>query len=296
MTKPHVSICKISGTPVGMKARRRGCHVHAQQNAQHGGEVQTDRLPPTSSHVGAFSLIELLVVIGIMILLAGVMVPHFATARKTAMVANCISNQKQISIAMQKYAMDYMMSYPIAHYYKGRTEYAWDTITKDGEARPGIIWQYTRTGDYRVQQCPSFKGNSNTTADLWTGYNYNTTYIGRGWGERNWKGMTQAPATLGQLKDPARTALLGDGGYSAGANKFMRAPNDKAGEYITHAGSQAFRHRNNTTVVMWADGHGSEVQTPKQKKKLRGGSRMLDLMGYPENGFLSEDDELYDRE
>jgi len=54
-----------------------------------------------------FTLIELLVVIAIIAILAAILFPVFATARERARAASCLSNIKQINLAMQMYAGDW---------------------------------------------------------------------------------------------------------------------------------------------------------------------------------------------
>lgn len=55
----------------------------------------------------AFTLIELLVVIGIVALLAAILFPVFAQAREKARGASCLSNAKQIGLAIAMYRQDY---------------------------------------------------------------------------------------------------------------------------------------------------------------------------------------------
>src|SRR5689334_2966900 len=54
-----------------------------------------------------FTLIELLVVIAIIAILAAILFPVFAQARKSARTTACISNLKQIATASLMYAQDY---------------------------------------------------------------------------------------------------------------------------------------------------------------------------------------------
>src|ERR1700734_960021 len=54
-----------------------------------------------------FTLIELLVVIAIIALIAAILFPVFASAREKARQTTCLSNEKQMALALNQYVQDY---------------------------------------------------------------------------------------------------------------------------------------------------------------------------------------------
>ncbi len=61
---------------------------------------------------GAFTLVELLVVISIIAILAAILMPALTAARKRAREVNCIANLKQIGIALEIYKIHQPLSVP----------------------------------------------------------------------------------------------------------------------------------------------------------------------------------------
>ena len=130
----------------------------------------------------AFTMVEILVVIGVLATLLGVLLPAVSSARGSARGTECQSNLRQLGIAATAYCAQNADRYPAALLYKMQTEglttIAWDFQTHaNGAVTPGALWSFINGAD-RVQQCPEFMGASTFGNDPFTGYNYNTTYIG----------------------------------------------------------------------------------------------------------------------
>jgi prepilin-type N-terminal cleavage/methylation domain-containing protein/prepilin-type processing-associated H-X9-DG protein len=63
-----------------------------------------------------FTLIELLVVIAIIAILAAILFTVFAQARETARASACLSNLKQLGLAVRMYGQDYDDQFPMGTY------------------------------------------------------------------------------------------------------------------------------------------------------------------------------------
>src|SRR3954471_20553037 len=59
-----------------------------------------------------FSLVELIVVVGVIALLLGILMPVLSAARGAAATTRCASNMRQVMIAMTNYAQDYRGKFP----------------------------------------------------------------------------------------------------------------------------------------------------------------------------------------
>ncbi len=149
--------------------------------------------------------------------------------------------------------------------------------------RPGLLWGWDASV-VKIQQCPSYEGPPDGTPDPFTGYNYNTSFIGHGDGETD-----PVPINVARIRDPSRCALFGDGQYTRGTNKFMRCPFVGPTEVFQNeaAGTQGYRHRGRTNVC-YCDGHAESVSD-----RFTATSDTTFPVG-PGTGFLSADNSAYD--
>ena len=237
----------------------------------------------------AFTLVELLVALGIVAVLVAVLLPTLNRSRAVAQRTVCLNNLRQMAIVAQAYVNENQGRYPSAQFTSADfdTIFCWDlTTTYDahgvGTVAPGLLW---RTNDpLKVQQCPTYEGAANWGVDPYTGYNYNVSYVGHGQGE-----AVEAPAKAVGVRRSAETALFGDGQWANGADKFMRAPFPNPGDASFDgrwAGTQGFRHLGQTNVA-FCDGHGDSLGD-RFTSNADGAENVA-----PGTGFLSADNRLY---
>jgi prepilin-type N-terminal cleavage/methylation domain-containing protein/prepilin-type processing-associated H-X9-DG protein len=103
-----------------------------------------------------FTLIELLVVIAIIAILAAILFPVFAQAREKARQASCLSNQKQMGLAIRQYMQDYDETYPLGGY--SNWDYFWPSLIMPYVQRAPDKTTYTFSGTpsfLAVFQCPT---------------------------------------------------------------------------------------------------------------------------------------------
>lgn len=197
-----------------------------------------------------FTLIELLVVIAIIAILAAILFPVFARAREKARQTSCLSNMKQIGLAVMQYVQDYDERWH-SHYYNTST--AWPQ--PDGSTpTSNIIWThmiYPYVNNVQVFQCPS---NPEQMLFYSAGtYDYAFNY---------YSGGIMNHRKLGDIKKPAETLVYADGASyianpfsSPGADHDLR--NVASGHYYRDA---LKTWHNDGCNVAYADGHAKWEQ------------------------------------
>jgi prepilin-type N-terminal cleavage/methylation domain-containing protein/prepilin-type processing-associated H-X9-DG protein len=210
-----------------------------------------------------FTLVELLVVIGIVALLIAILMPALTRARQSAQAAVCASNIRQLHIASIGYASENRGYWPPAHFdyttvatnlhrWHGTRATVNDPFDLAGSPLKAFL-----TG--RVKECPSFEPAKAGFEASAGGYGYNNQYLGSSLAvEPGTPGADNRPAKMSQVRKPAETIAFADAAFGDPAlieYSFVEPP-----IAITQWGnfpnspSIHFRHHGKANIC-WADGH-----------------------------------------
>ena len=117
-----------------------------------------------------FTLIELLIVIAIIMILAAVLFPVLARAKEQARQAGCMSNLKQMGVALLLWVDDHDQKFPVTSAEWGSESYWWNVYTPPQHTLHGyFLLRYIKSN--RVYQCKSDTGGPTT----YGGFNPNGT-------------------------------------------------------------------------------------------------------------------------
>jgi prepilin-type N-terminal cleavage/methylation domain-containing protein/prepilin-type processing-associated H-X9-DG protein len=188
------------------EVRRRG--LRAGGTAAMRGRERRARIGDVSAALGwrGFTLVELLVVIGVLALLAGLLFPVLSEARHAARRSGCVSNLKQLGVAFALYASDYDEMLPEAG---GSRESVAAWIDYDSPDQRGGIYPYVRQfsqSGASVYRCPSGQPDTSGYQSVSSTYAMND-YL-RPWHGRYPADVPHEPLGLAQIEMPARTILL----------------------------------------------------------------------------------------
>jgi prepilin-type N-terminal cleavage/methylation domain-containing protein/prepilin-type processing-associated H-X9-DG protein len=193
----------------------------------------------------AFTLVELLVVIAVIVILASLLMPVVGSATGKARAAECVSNLRQIGAAMMSYLKDNDMYFQVS----------WSQMTAEEELRydwSAVLLPYAP--DSNIFKCPARKPLGYTTnGNLQRGIRFPINY-----------GICTAIQgrlymTLGQ---PSKTGCVADAGH----DRFYAQNPDESNWGVIQVINEAVH--DGQAGVLFADWHGELVRKTDIDKKM----------------------------
>ena len=195
----------------------------------------------------AFTLVELLVVIGIIALLISILLPALSKARASAQRLVCLSNMRQVGMAVQQYTIDNNGAFP--------------SLLPRGDVPGSDYWllmipPYLASGqmihDWNSAARIAHFGNCPTMA---------ATYSAMGLNPNSWQfamNWTLGPSNnvpywrkISRLKTPTDTIVLSEAGYNASGPIWWQLDD----YYMRVAANYTKGVHGQYSNIFWADGH-----------------------------------------
>ena len=232
----------------------------------------------------AFTLVELLVVIGIIALLVSILLPTLNRARQSAQQIKCASNLRQIGLAVTMYANETKGYFPYPTTTQGEQQLWFTAIDKYlislpiAGRNPGNPNAATPQRTYHeYKQCvvwEDFTGQVNAGGTQHAGKESAKTYKMNSHLRRRWP--TRSHAKVTQVRKPTEFVLVGDAhsldvtGDHPNPTQNIKESNDlsfEVGDPDDQAGP-AIRHKGGANIL-FVDGHVELIKLPTVKKPLQ---------------------------
>ena len=217
-----------------------------------------------------FTLIELLVVIAIVGILVALLLPALASAKKRAQRTQCMSNERQLGIALQGFVAEHH-AYPLfanAGFANGEYPEHWHTwieaMTREGFGAKSNTMRLTEG----VWRCPSAQWKNVPTNWTPVSYGYNaygfstvTNAGARGLGASRHpsSGTLGSPVAESEVVSPVEMIAIGES-FNGGVI-FGRAGSDFFYSSLERRHQASSRHQGKANVLL-CDGH---VESPSLK-------------------------------
>ncbi len=229
-------------------------------------------------HNDGFTLVELLVVIGIIALLAGLLLPAALAVRGRARTVACMQNLRQLGVGLRMYVNDFDGVFPCARWKDDRPNTRWPTAIGPyiGGSVEDPTWQSTpQTGNRIINdllRCPAIGDSDHQLPDadradyLRTGsYGYNWMTFGPFWPDPDV--LRPFPTGEGRISVPQNTIMVadafGDASMTDGVHAYtLDPPVMLNGRWGSGTGGQCPadpRHTNGTFAALFADGHAATL-------------------------------------
>jgi prepilin-type N-terminal cleavage/methylation domain-containing protein/prepilin-type processing-associated H-X9-DG protein len=215
-----------------------------------------------SNAVKGFTLVELLVVIAIIAILAALLLPVLNSAKSAAWRTQCLSNQRQIGVALQVYVMENADVLPLLQSWNGLSgqDGSYDMFV----AATNRALNATLAGTYEVSKCPADKGDAYVAhptppgTNCWdaVGTSYMPLWVPAGFGVQYVFGNISDPLNCPSMKKsvidrhPVNKIIQGDWNWAP--NRGNTDPRS-----IWHN-----RRGQSLAIMLWGDGHVSTFTIP----------------------------------
>ena len=131
----------------------------------------------------AFTLVEILVVLSVIALLAAILFPAFSSSREKSRISSCLSNVRQIGVAILAYRQDFDERFPVATDNNDHGVYLWESgepkireALSESPPLGSALSAYIK--DNQIWRCPSDVGGKkilNRNADNYDTIVYNSS-------------------------------------------------------------------------------------------------------------------------